>query len=73
MMAKAWNRMRGNRSQEYTPLPLSEKEPPSPRKTRHTRFSLWSIVGLIACGTGTLLALYGLFRYAEATLYTLLA
>ncbi|KAI8932972.1 hypothetical protein NX059_010440 [Plenodomus lindquistii] len=34
MMARAWNRMRGNRSHDYTPLPLTEKEPSHCNKAR---------------------------------------
>ncbi|KAF2026250.1 phosphoglycerate mutase-like protein [Setomelanomma holmii] len=30
MITRVWNRVRGARSQDYTPLPLSEKEPHSP-------------------------------------------
>lgn len=66
-MAKAWNRVRGNRSQDYTPLPLTEKEPLSPRKSRRARWSRWSIAGLALCITGALLALFGLVRYKSNT------
>ncbi|KAF2827900.1 acid phosphatase [Ophiobolus disseminans] len=62
MITRTWNRLRGDRSQEYTLLPLSEKVPSSPRKTRHTRWALWSIVGL------TLFTLYGLVgSFASST------
>jgi hypothetical protein len=69
MMAKAWNRVRGNRSQEYTALPLSEKEPVSLRKTRRAGWSRWSILGLALCVFGALSALYGLIRYAVPRIY----
>jgi hypothetical protein len=61
MMAKAWNRVRGNRSQEYTALPLSE--------TRRAGWSRWSILGLALCMFGALSALYGLIRYAVLRIY----
>jgi hypothetical protein len=64
MMATAWNRVRGNRSQDYTALPLSEKDAYSPRKPREKRWSRLSIAGLGLCVVGALFALYGLVRYA---------
>jgi hypothetical protein len=62
MMAKAWNRVRGNRSQEYTALPLSEKEPISLRKSRPAGWSRWSVLGLTLCIVGALSAFYGLIK-----------
>jgi hypothetical protein len=71
MMARAWNRVRGSRSQDYTPLPLSEKEPLPPIKLRQKRWSPLSIVGLVLCVVGALSALYGVFRYDD--LYSVLS
>jgi hypothetical protein len=65
MMATAWNRVRGNRSQDYTALPLSEKDAHSPGKPRETRWSRLSMAGLVLCVLGALFALYGLVRYAQ--------
>ncbi|KAH8731570.1 histidine phosphatase superfamily [Phaeosphaeriaceae sp. PMI808] len=60
MMTSAWNRVRGNHSQDYAPLPLSEKEPLSPIKRREAHWSRWSIVGFIFCVVGALCGIYGL-------------
>jgi hypothetical protein len=56
--------MRGSRSQDYTPLPLSEKEPVSLQRSRRAGWSRRSILGLSLCMFGALSALYGLIRYA---------
>lgn len=65
-MTRAWNRERGIRSQDYTPLPLSEKDLPSPIKSHESRWSRRSLLGLATCVGGTLLALYVLLGYAQA-------
>ena len=66
MMTRAWNRIRGNRSPEYTLLPLSEKESYPELKTRYQeRYqerSRFAVLGLVLCIAGCLFALYGLFR-----------
>jgi len=54
-MGRAWNRSCGNGPQDYTPLPLNEKAPLSPLKTRSAYCSKWSVLGLAV----TLLGLYG--------------
>jgi hypothetical protein len=64
MMATAWNRVRGNRSQDYVALPLSEKDAYSPTKPREKRWSRFSIAGFVLCVVGALFALYGLVRCA---------
>lgn len=45
MMARAWNRMRGHRPQDYTPLPLTEKEPSSCPKARRDSQPRWTAGG----------------------------
>ncbi|CAO2652332.1 Nn.00g006150.m01.CDS01 [Neocucurbitaria sp. VM-36] len=60
-MACAWNRLRGNRAQEYSPLPLSEKEPLSPVKSRQDWRSRNSRFGLALHVIGSLLGICGLF------------
>lgn len=62
MMARAWSRVRGNRSHEYTPLPLSEKESYPELKTRCQERSRCTVLGLVLCIAGCLFALYGLVR-----------
>lgn len=62
MMAKAWNRIRGNRSPEYAPLPLSEKEPFPSARLRQARLSRQSVVGLLLCSIAACSAFYGLVR-----------
>lgn len=61
MMTRAWNRLRGNRSHEYAPLPLSEKEPYPESKQRYQERSPFTVLGLVLCIAGCLFALYGLF------------
>jgi hypothetical protein len=65
-MAKAWNRLRGSRQQDYTPLPLNEKEPFLPARARATR-SRCSSAGLVLCLVGGIFAIYGIFWYALQT------
>ncbi|KAF3031790.1 hypothetical protein E8E12_000864 [Didymella heteroderae] len=60
MMTRAWNRVRGNRSHEYTPLPLSEKESYPELKARWQEHSRFTVLGLVLCIAGCLFALYGL-------------
>lgn len=60
MMTRAWNRMRGNRSHEYAPLPLSEKETYPEFKQRRQERSRFTVLGLVLCIAGCLFALYGL-------------
>ncbi|KAH4973064.1 hypothetical protein HBH77_165850 [Parastagonospora nodorum] len=67
MMVKAWNRMRGNRSPEYAPLPLSEKEPLPSVRSRQARWSRQSIVGLVVCSIAACSALYGLVSSLSAS------
>jgi hypothetical protein len=62
MVTRAWNRVRGNRSHEYTPLPLSEKESYPELKTRFQERSRFTVLGLVLCIAGCLFALYGLLR-----------
>ncbi|KAF1942892.1 acid phosphatase [Clathrospora elynae] len=60
-MARAWNRIRGSCSPEYTSLPLTEKEPLSPIKSRHGHHrARWLNVGLALQVLGGLVCIYGL-------------
>ena len=63
--------MRGNRSHEYTPLPLSEKESYPEFKQRYQERSRFTILGLVLCIAGCLFALYGLIRYTSFLFYPL--
>lgn len=58
-MTRAWNRLRENRSHEYAPLPLSEKEacPEFKQRRQNPRFTVLGLVMSIAI---CLFALYGL-------------
>lgn len=60
MMAKAWNRIRGNPSQEYTRLPPSEKAQFAPVRPRRAHWSPWGIIGFILCIVGAMFGLYGM-------------
>ncbi|UPX16549.1 3-phytase [Ascochyta rabiei] len=60
MMTRAWNRVRGHRSHEYMPLPLSDKEPYPEPKQRCRERSRFTVLGLVLCIAGCLFALYGL-------------
>ncbi|OAL45133.1 phosphoglycerate mutase-like protein [Pyrenochaeta sp. DS3sAY3a] len=62
MMAQAWNRIRGNRSQEYTALPLSEKETSEPYKPRPERPSRLKSVALAFQVVVAILSVYGLIN-----------
>ncbi|KAF1844098.1 acid phosphatase [Cucurbitaria berberidis CBS 394.84] len=66
MMARAWNRIRGSRSQDYTYLPLSEKEPLSPIKSRQHWPSRTSRTTLAMQVMGSLLGIYGLISLVAA-------
>lgn len=62
-MKKGWNTMHGDASQEYTPLPQSEKAT-SPRiKQRQAHWSRWSIIGFL---TGIVVTVFGLHGLASS-------
>lgn len=61
-MSKAWNRLRGSRQHDYTPLPLNEKEPFLPARARAAP-SPCSGAGLVLCLVGGLFAVYGIVWY----------
>ena len=65
MMTRAWNRVRGNRSLGYTPLPVNEKETYHEFKQRNQERSPFTVLGLVLCIAGCLFALYGLTRYSQ--------
>ncbi|KAF1927108.1 3-phytase B precursor [Didymella exigua CBS 183.55] len=66
MMARAWNRVRGCRSHEYTPLPLSEKASHPEVKQRCQARSRSRSRFTVLCIAGCLFALYGLVRSLAA-------
>lgn len=68
MMEKVWNGISGNYSQEYTPLPLSEKATFSPIRLRQAHRSPWGIIGLIVCVCGALFGLHGTIRHVSTIL-----
>lgn len=60
-MMAAWSRFRDRRTQEYTPLPLTEKETLSILRLRRESRSSWRQALQVV---GGLICLYGLIRYA---------
>jgi hypothetical protein len=57
-MTGLWQRIKGSRRPDYDRLPLSEKEPVSPAKSRSQGLSPLKFLGVVFALLGT----YGIFR-----------
>ncbi|KAF2845715.1 acid phosphatase [Plenodomus tracheiphilus IPT5] len=70
MMAQAWNRVRGNRPPEYTPLPLTEKEPSTYSKARrHGPSPPWMSAGRAVQVIAGLFCAYGMIHLVSGFLF----
>lgn len=61
-MTRAWNRIHGNRALDYTPLPLTEKEPSSYTRTRRHVQAHWLTAGRAVQVMAALFCVYGTIR-----------
>jgi hypothetical protein len=63
IMTRAWQRIKGSRTPDYERLPLSEKEPVSPTKSRNKQGpSRLKYLVVAFAVSATLLGSYGLVR-----------